>query len=619
MANLGVTTTSQAVGLRKRKISGAHEKYVDNALFQQSSNVLVLNVDDYHNIHVPQQPNTIVTSRATHMATILMNLCLIPAISCNGIVNPRFIDSYLIMKHLDERFIVNLGVSYHDRIRSKEQACTDEEVLDRLTVHSYDDRLAEKKTDRHIRNSILVDFVKKELKNIEEYVDSLRIVHDHEPMRMYLSNYAVPIVADWPGQYFICKAIAQLLLLNNESIPQFVMSFLPILGPLHVSLNSRELVYKKNYLLFSDVYKSVFGAKKKLGQKPRPWRINLILHIVRLAWSNIADTVYSKFGFTCKNIEFLYLTNLFSNLVPLVLDVYAVHHRSGDWPSYEEACMRCWSDLFLQFNRRNYKRAPLMFFSDVFYWMETGHPIMNLITNHLASLSDSPIKVAHSIIRRRTIKFVTAEQLQKEAHFIFQQRHNNTFQQNFVHSVKYPYTPKQLDLLSQKCSISLLEIFAKVYRNRDIYPIVKSTSDNGINTYELPSLGFEITDRHLPRGFVTSKKPNISFLCDSLCCDRTDDLSNGYVLACGHGYHNYCLQKSHFKCLICLGYLQNEIKKNVDALIVSMTSDLVDVGIFDDRNKDEDEDDSGNADEIIGNVIDVEELLKYVKLTFVNL
>ena len=50
-----------------------------------------------------------------------------------------------------------------------------------------------------------------------------------------------------------------------------------------------------------------------------------------------------------------------------------------------------------------------------------------------------------------------------------------------------------------------------------------------------------------------------------------------------------------------------------------MTSDLVDVGIFDDRNKDDNEDDSGNADEIIGNVIDVEELLKYVKLTFVNL
>ena len=145
------------------------------------------------------------------------------------------------------------------------------------------------------------------------------------------------------------------------------MSFLPIMGPLHVSLNGRELVYKKNSLLFIDIYKNIFGIKKNIGKTPRPWRIDLILHIVRMAWSNIADTVRSKFGYTCKNIEFLYLTDLLDNLIPLVLDVYAIHHREGNWPAYEEACMRCWSDLFLRFDRKNYKRAPLMFFSDVFY------------------------------------------------------------------------------------------------------------------------------------------------------------------------------------------------------------------------------------------------------------
>ncbi|CAI2195187.1 15230_t:CDS:1, partial [Funneliformis geosporum] len=59
-----------------------------------------------------------------------------------------------------------------------------------------------------------------------------------EPIQAYLSNYAVPVIADWPGQYFIRKAIAQRLLLNNETIPPFVMSFLPIMGPLHVSLNA---------------------------------------------------------------------------------------------------------------------------------------------------------------------------------------------------------------------------------------------------------------------------------------------------------------------------------------------------------------------------------------------
>jgi uncharacterized protein (DUF488 family) len=87
MANLGVTTTSKAVNQRKRKMSDAHGKYVENALVQQSENVLVLNVDDYHNIHVPQKPNTTITSRPTHMATILVNPCLTPAIPCNRAIN----------------------------------------------------------------------------------------------------------------------------------------------------------------------------------------------------------------------------------------------------------------------------------------------------------------------------------------------------------------------------------------------------------------------------------------------------------------------------------------------------------------------------------------------------
>ncbi|RIB20463.1 hypothetical protein C2G38_2141149 [Gigaspora rosea] len=48
-----------------------------------------------------------------------------------------------------------------------------------------------------------------------------------------------------------------------------------------------------------------------------------------MAWSKIADTVYFKFGRNCKNIKFLYLTDLLNNLIPLALDVYAVHHQEG--------------------------------------------------------------------------------------------------------------------------------------------------------------------------------------------------------------------------------------------------------------------------------------------------
>ena len=195
MANVGMATTFKTVNQQKRRISNMYKKDAEGALSQYLNNALVLNVDDYHNIHVPHQPTTTATSRPTHMTTILMNPCPIPAIPYNSVVNPKFIDSDLLIKHLNERFIVNLGVLYHDRTRSA-NACTDEELIDRLVSHSYNNRLTEKKDDRHIRNSVLVDFTENKLKDMDGYLKALKIVYDQEPILEYLSNYAISVVAD---------------------------------------------------------------------------------------------------------------------------------------------------------------------------------------------------------------------------------------------------------------------------------------------------------------------------------------------------------------------------------------------------------------------------------------
>ncbi|RIB07183.1 hypothetical protein C2G38_2046214 [Gigaspora rosea] len=503
------------------------------------------------------------------MVMIIANPCPILATPCNRVINPKIIDDRLIIKHLDERFMVNLGIPYHDYNRYSNKECSDKELIDRLTVHSYDDRLEEKKSGRYIRDTILLDFIENDLKGVKGYMKALQIVYDQELMKDYLSNYATPIVADWPGQFYIRKAIMRRLLANNKAIPQFVMSILPMMGPLHVSLNSRKLVFDQNWFLFNDIYHLIFGESKNLGKNPQPWKINLILHIMRMAWVDIVDVVYLKFSRTCKAFEFLYLTDLLNNLIPLVLDIYAVHHWEGNWPAYEEACMRCWCDLFLRFDRRNYKHAPLMFFSDVFYWMAINYPMYNMLTNNLESLSNCPVEIVHSVIRRRTAKYSTAQQLQKEAHCIFQNREDSEFQQHFVTSKKYPYTPKQLNTLSRKCATKLLDMFAKIYQAHHGYPSIIQTSSNGINTYKLPSLDYEIMDRHLPRGFVMNWKPNATILCDYVYCYNSSSI-DGIVLTCGHGYHNHCLQRCQFKCLICLGYLQGEVKKNIDALLKSL-------------------------------------------------
>ncbi|RIB30499.1 hypothetical protein C2G38_2152436 [Gigaspora rosea] len=568
---------------------------LENALSKYLDKAFVLNIDDYYNIHVPRQSDSTSTSRPAHMATIVANPCFTALIPRNGVLNSKFIDSELIIKHLGERFITTLGIPYHERCQNYRGEHSDNDLIEKLTLHSYNDRLVEKKNDRHIQNAIIFDFVGGNLKGVEDYTKALQIVYNQESMQEYLSNHIIPIIADWPGQFFIRKAIAHRLLLDNEVIPSFVTSFLPIMGPLHVSLNSRELVFKQNSLLFNDIYKGIFGKKKNLGKKPRSWRIDLILYLMRVAWLEISNIVYSKFGHTCKNIKFLYLTDLLGNLISLVLDVYAVHHREGDWAAYEEACLRCWTDLFLRFDRRNYKRAPLMFFSDIFFWTETNHLITNMIPNHLASLSDCPVETVHSIIRRRTAKFFTADQLQKEARFMFQNREDNTFCQYFVNSMKYPYKPKQLHTLSRKCATLLLKIFTKMYEARHLYPLIISSSDDSINTYKLPSLGYKITDRHLPRGFVTPRKPYTSILCDFLHCDCTS-------------YTN-CSDNE---------YLKNEIRINVESLKVSMTKDLGENEFIVEQDEGTGDDELDDAEAVAGEMEIEDNLLENAKKTFLN-
>ena len=188
--------------------------------------------------------------------------------------------------------------------------------------------------------------------------------------------------------------------------------------------------------------------------------------------------------------------------------------------------------------------------------------------------------------------------------------------------MKYLYTPKQLHTLSRKCTVLLLDAFTKIYHARHQYPLIVKTSSDGINSYKLPSLGYEITDRHLPRSFVTSRKPFTAVLCDYIYCDRTnynnclDDCS---VLACEHRYHKHCLQKCQSKCLICLDYLRIEIKKNVDALKESMMKRLNENEFINENNKNTVNDDLDNVETAMDDVAKMKNLLEHAKKLFFEL
>jgi hypothetical protein len=98
--------------------------------------------------------------------------------------------------------------------------------------------------------------------------------------------------------------------------------------------------------VFERLYRAVYGAHKKLGKKPNPWKLSLILEIARSSWAKVHGTVMEKFGATCKWIEYRYLFDLLDNLVPVSLDVYASIFRSGNWDQYLDAIVRLWAHLF---------------------------------------------------------------------------------------------------------------------------------------------------------------------------------------------------------------------------------------------------------------------------------
>lgn len=58
------------------------------------------------------------------------------------------------------------------------------------------------------------------------------------------------------------------------------LSLVPLLGPLHVSVNGQENVFKEYFELLLNVYQSVFGKNKPLAvEKCQPWKIALILEL----------------------------------------------------------------------------------------------------------------------------------------------------------------------------------------------------------------------------------------------------------------------------------------------------------------------------------------------------
>ncbi|PKK74738.1 hypothetical protein RhiirC2_846591 [Rhizophagus irregularis] len=247
----------------------------------------------YNSIRIPS-----VTSKdqISHMATILFNTSEaspIPYYTCKS----------------------------YNLVKSNWNNYCEGELMESLTVHSYDADLWER-YGRKFDQTKLVDLLELSLKNTNNYVEAIQSFIELPEIKSYLEQYIIPIPADFPGQLFIRRAIVGVLKSdNNASISNNIAHLIPFLGPLHVSLNSRESLFFVFWSFFNQLYLIIFDAKKKLAAKPEPWRINLSMYLASSGWKLIKNIIVERFGNT-KIIGYRTFFDLLDNLIPATLDIY---------------------------------------------------------------------------------------------------------------------------------------------------------------------------------------------------------------------------------------------------------------------------------------------------------
>ena len=82
----------------------------------------------------------------------------------------------------------------------------------------------------------------------------------------------------WLSQFFMRQLVYNTGLV---SLPSVCRNVIPLIGPLHIWLNSRECVLLNFHQIFADLYSFLFGTKAKLAKKRKEvWQVSLLLEII---------------------------------------------------------------------------------------------------------------------------------------------------------------------------------------------------------------------------------------------------------------------------------------------------------------------------------------------------
>ena len=153
----------------------------------------------------------------------------------------------------------------------------------------------------------LVDFVQLTLKSKNDFEAEFDIVLSTK-LADYLKLYLLPQPGDWPAQFYSRQIVYETLLKFSQPVPTClsssatnswnehtyavphcsvptrqqctintsvspnqpaILSVIPCIGPLHVSLNAQETVFKDFRGFFADVYCKLF-PRCQLARSPKP-------------------------------------------------------------------------------------------------------------------------------------------------------------------------------------------------------------------------------------------------------------------------------------------------------------------------------------------------------------
>ena len=609
----------------------------------QNEWLLVLIIDDYTNVHTHRRPKGNHPSSAVSMCTIVVKAFKnVNAIRCpSNIVNLHDewgVDISSCKQDIcSDNQLYQIANTYASTMPDwmVTEFFQPESERQRLSVHEYCESTSVR-TMRRMDNLHLVDFVELQLKSKENFKQAFDIVLNTN-LKLYMEKFILLQPGDWPCQFFSRQLVYEhvthyiqlmttieqqqnmeiangksthdqhCLTLNPPmsyqitSVPPMA-SVIPIIGPLHISLNSKEHVLLSFHPFFKNAYQYLFPSSK-FPEKPKPWCISLLLELLYGGWTLIRDTTREVYA-ECKDLQYGTLLNLLDNYIPLVLSIYPVTFKSNRFTEYFNGIIRIWI-MFTCLKRRHYNKATLVWIANILHWKRSYPDLYNLFKNWLTVSDEYPVENTHSVIRAQTKHSDTAAILTRKVKSIFQSKAKQVnFRSIFTPPKQFSFSHGQLKYLKLKCSGFLANVLSGIRNNpsNTTFHLSKKKNQRKL-TVTMPEVfgKKQMNEIVLPLGYHGERPPDEDMKCDLPSC-KVKSGESSILQGCWHSFHDECLGGlTH--CSLCKKTLEKKIdelgKVAKDGIFNGKSNVVNDREEMPDTEQDDDEDnDSGGLNDV---------------------